>query len=160
MPDLLTYGAAALRKRAKSVFTFDEDIFTLLDAMIEVMREHRGIGLSANQIGSPLAVCVVEIEGTLLELINPQIIDGSEPSKVSEACLSIPGWADELDRWGVVRGIAQDRYGESFKFHATHLNAQAIQHETDHLTGILFTDRALNDDFQKWHGLQEKTNNG
>jgi len=123
------------------VTDFGDYLAGLIEVLFVEMRRAKGVGLSANQIGSPLAVCVVEVDGERAEFVNPQITDGFEPKKMSEGCLSIPGYYDKVERWTRVEGTAQDRKGNQFTFAAEGSFAHVIQHEVDHLNGMLYIDR-------------------
>jgi peptide deformylase len=120
----------------------DGSIQRLIDDMVETMRAANGVGLAATQIGVPLRVAVVEPrDGQLIVLINPEIVKTSGQRRVEEACLSIPGYWGELTRSEVVVVRALDRNGREFRVRGTGLLAQALEHEIDHLNGVLYIDR-------------------
>jgi peptide deformylase len=137
---ILTAEAPILRERAKKVTQFDASLHRLLDDMLETMRDAPGIGLAANQIGVPLQVAVIELEDTVTELINPQIIRASGEIVDWEGCLSVPGFVAEVKRHEKVTVKAKDRHGRAFRVKGEELFARALQHEIDHLNGILYID--------------------
>jgi peptide deformylase len=140
-----------LRRKAKKVTSFDADFQTLVDDMIDTMRDAPGVGLAAPQVGESLRLVVVEYgEGEeddapkkLYVLVNPEFIQHSEEMEDGvEACLSVPGLAGEVSRWKRVLVKAQNRRGQTVKIRAAGWLARIFQHEIDHLDGIIFTDRA------------------
>ena len=137
---ILTAEEPILRQRAKKVTRFDASLHRLLDEMVETMREAPGIGLAANQIGVPLQVAVVELEDTVTELVNPQIVRASGEVPDWEGCLSIPGFVAEVGRKARVTVKARDRHGKEFRVKGEDLLARALQHEIDHLNGVLYID--------------------
>jgi len=129
-----------LREKTKRVTQFDASLHRLLDDLLETMRDAPGIGLAANQVGVPLQVAVIEIEGTITELINPQVVRRSGSSVDWEGCLSIPGFVAEVERSEKVTVKARDRHGKEFRVKGDELFARALQHEIDHLNGVLYID--------------------
>ncbi|MEO6295156.1 MAG: peptide deformylase [Candidatus Limnocylindria bacterium] len=129
-----------LRERAKKVSTFDASLHRLLDDMLETMRDAPGVGLAANQIGVPLQVALIEIEGRITELVNPQIVKSSGEQLDWEGCLSIPGYVAEVARDAKVTVKARDRHGREFRVKGEELFARALQHEIDHLNGVMYID--------------------
>ncbi|MEE1357993.1 MAG: peptide deformylase [Clostridia bacterium] len=116
----------------------------MLDDMTETMRAANGCGLAAVQVGVLRRIVVIEVEeGTVYELINPQIIKRNGKQQEMEGCLSVPGKYGITDRPMTVTVKALDRNGVPFELTGSELLARAICHETDHLDGILFTDHAL-----------------
>lgn len=132
----------ALREIAKPVTQVNRAIEKLLDDMAETMYNAPGIGLAANQIGVLKRLVVIDVEDGhgLREFINPEILEKSGTQKEFEGCLSIPGLRGEVTRALNVTVRAQNRHGETFTLEASDLLARCIQHEVDHLDGILFTD--------------------
>lgn len=132
-----------LRKRSKEVKDINEEIITLLDDMLDTMEDYNGIGLAAPQIGVLKRVIVVKIsdEGEPIELINPKIIKSKGQDRDVEGCLSIPGVYGEVTRAKEVIVEGLDREGRKRKIMASGLLARALQHEIDHLNGVLFTDK-------------------
>ena len=130
-----------LRQKAKRVATIDGSIQKLIDDMIETMRVVHGVGLAAPQIGMSLRIAVIEIpEKEVITLINPEIVKRQGERVVEEACLSVPDYYGEIKRSEVVKVKAQDRQGKEFRLKGEELLAQALEHETDHLNGILYVD--------------------
>lgn len=131
-----------LRQKAKKVSKIDKSVQQLIDDMIETMRSASGVGLAANQIGIPLKIAVIEIPGDeIIVLVNPEIIKKEGERIIGEACLSVPGYHGELKRSVRVKVKARDRQGRSIRIKGEELLAQALEHEIDHLSGILYIDR-------------------
>ena len=131
-----------LRLKAKRVRSIDGSIHGLIDDMIETMRACSGVGLAAPQIGVSLRVAVIEIPGEeVITLINPEIIKRMGERVVEEGCLSLPGYKGEIKRSQMVKVKGQDRYGKEIRLKGEELLAQALEHEIDHLNGILYIDR-------------------
>jgi peptide deformylase len=144
-----------LRKQTRKVTQFDRDLQLLIDNMIETMREASGVGLAGPQVDQPLRLTVVEtvpdydeegneIEGSreLFVLVNPEIVWRSdEMVKGIEGCLSIPGWVGEVSRHKSIRVKAQDRHGKSVRLRLHDWTARIVQHEVDHLDGVLYIDK-------------------
>lgn len=137
---ILTADEPILRQRARKVTHFDASLHRLLEEMVETMREAPGIGLAANQIGVPLQVAVIELEEKVTELINPQLVRSSGELIDWEGCLSIPGFVAEVKRRAKVTVKARDRHGKEFRVKGDELFARALQHEIDHLNGVLYID--------------------
>ena len=137
---ILTLEDPILRERTKRVSRFDASLHRLLDDMLETMRDAPGVGLAANQIGVPLQVAVIEIDDRITELVNPQVVKGSGEQLDWEGCLSIPGFVAEVTRHDRVTVKARDRHGKEFRVKGTELFSRALQHEIDHLKGMLYID--------------------
>jgi len=137
---IVTAEEPMLRERARKVTHFDASLHRLLEEMVEIMRDAPGIGLAANQIGVPLQVAVIELEETVTELINPQVVRASGEVVDWEGCLSIPGFVAEVKRSAKVTVKARDRHGKEFRVKGEELFARALQHEIDHLNGVLYID--------------------
>jgi len=137
---ILTAEAPILRERTKRVSIFDASLHRLLDDMLETMRDAPGVGLAANQIGVPLQVAVIEVDDKITELINPQIVKSGGEQVDWEGCLSIPGYVAEVTRDEKVTVKARDRHGREFRVRGSELFARALQHELDHLNGVLYID--------------------
>lgn len=137
---ILTAEAPILRERARKVTHFDASLHRLLDDMLKTMRDAPGIGLAANQIGVPLQVAIIELEDEITELVNPQIVRASGEVIDWEGCLSVPGFVAEVKRHAKVTVKARDRHGKEFRVKGEELFARALQHEIDHLNGILYID--------------------
>lgn len=143
MLDIYTLGDEVLTQKCQPVTKFDSALKILIDAMFETMAEADGVGLAAPQIGVNSRLFVIEIKGVEKRAyINPQIIETSiETDTSEEGCLSIPGIWCEVQRPARVTVQAQDVEGKVFTVKADGLLARAIQHEYDHLNGVLFVDR-------------------
>ncbi len=130
-----------LRKKAVKVTNIDDSVRRLIDDMIETMHKSSGVGLAANQVGVPLRIAVIQVpEEDLLVLINPEIVETAGERRVVEGCLSIPGYQAEISRAETVKVKAKGPGGKWIRRKATDLLAQAIQHEIDHLNGVLYID--------------------
>jgi len=131
----------ALRRKAKKIAAIDDSVRKLIDDMIETMQEAYGVGLAANQVGIPLRIAVIQVpEQEVLVLVNPVIVETKGERMVIEGCLSVPGYQAEVSRAESVRIQAKDRNGKLFRKRGTELLAQALQHEIDHLNGVLYID--------------------
>ena len=137
---ILTAEEPILRERAKKVTSFDPSLGRLLDDMLETMRDAPGVGLAANQVGVPLQVAVIELEEKITELVNPELVKGSGEIVDWEGCLSIPGFVAEVARHAKVTVKARDRHGKELRVKGDELFARALQHEIDHLNGVLYID--------------------
>jgi peptide deformylase len=149
---ITTFPAEVLRKKAQPVKKFDNGLQTLVDDMVETMREAPGVGLAAPQVGISERVAVIEfgheddedIPKQLYVLVNPEIVKTSnEQVRGIEGCLSVPGLVGSVDRAKVVTVRAQDPQGKKLKIRAVGWLARIFQHEIDHLDGVLYTDRAV-----------------
>ncbi|MBQ9745044.1 MAG: peptide deformylase [Clostridia bacterium] len=132
-----------LRKKSRPVTEITPRIITLLDDMIDTMREANGCGLAAVQVGVLRRMVVIETGEGLFELINPVIIKKSGSQEGAEGCLSLPGEWGLTKRPEKVTVRAMDRNGDTFELTGEGLLAKAICHEVDHLDGILYTDKAI-----------------
>ena len=137
---ILTADEPILREKTKRVAEFDASLHRLLDDLLETMRDAPGIGLAANQVGVPLQVAVIEIEGKVTELINPKLVRRSGSVVDWEGCLSIPKFVAEVERAEKVTVKARDRHGKEFRVKGDELLGRALQHEIDHLNGVLYID--------------------
>jgi len=134
--------ASILRQKAKKVPKIDQSVLRLIDDMIETMRAAPGVGLAATQIGVPLKVAVIEIPGEeVIVLVNPEIVKREGERIIGEACLSVPGYQGEIKRSVRIKVKARDRQGRNIRIKGEELLAQALEHEIDHLNGILYVDR-------------------
>ena len=136
-----------LRQKAKRVSNIDTSIERLIDDMLETLPAVSGLGLAAPQVGVPLRVAVIQMpaeeegeEGEEVILINPEIVKKAGERLVDEGCLSIPGYRGEIKRSVSVTVKGRNRQGKEFRLKATELLAQALEHEIDHLNGILYVD--------------------
>ena len=138
---IVKFGDPALRKVCRPVDEITPRICTLLDDMIETMRDAGGCGLAAPQVGVLRRIAVIEVEeGKVYELINPKIIAFSGEQTEQEGCLSNPGAYGYTKRPAAVTVRATDRHGRVYDLSGTELLARAICHECDHLDGKLYTD--------------------
>jgi peptide deformylase len=138
-------GSPVLRQRAQPVSPADPEIRQLVDDLFETMRAAKGVGLAANQVGVAQRVAVVDVGeefGPPLVLINPRIVEvGDETETAEEGCLSIPDIFSDVDRAHTIGLEALDQDGQPYRMTVTGFKARAVQHEIDHLDGILFLDR-------------------
>jgi len=168
---IVTLPEPVLRRKARMVTTFDKNLQSLIDDMIETMREAPGVGLAAPQVGLSDRLIVVEyaeeedeegadqVDGErktkpkkLFVLINPEIVKVSEETLLGvEGCLSIPNIVGEVERHTAVHVKGLNRHGKPVKVKADGWLARIFQHEIDHLNGILFPDRATH----VWQPQQE-----
>ncbi|MCA0988022.1 peptide deformylase [Guptibacillus algicola] len=133
-----------LEKECETVKTFDDNLHHLLDDMFETMYDAEGVGLAAPQIGIEKQVAVIDTrEEEPLEIINPVIQKATGGEVDLEGCLSFPGLFGEVERPYRIVLTAQDRNGKEFKLKAEGFFARAIQHEIDHLHGVLFTEKVI-----------------
>ena len=137
---IVLLGDPRLRIKGEPVDSFGRFLHGLLDDLTHTMRAAPGIGLAAPQIGEALAVCVVEVESRLHELVNPRIVKAIGDDRDLEGCLSIPGYAAYVTRRERVWLVAQDRRGRKIKVAGSGLLGRAFQHEVDHLDGKLYID--------------------
>jgi len=145
VPELRYYGDPVLRKTAAPVTAFDDDLRALIERMIAALRNANGVGLAAPQIGVSSRVVVIDTEygeAPPRVLVNPEMISTSEETVVEdEGCLSLPGISLDVKRSARVSVRAQNETGEEYTIvDASGLLAKALQHEIDHLNGILFID--------------------
>jgi peptide deformylase len=141
---LVTIDHPALHQKAKRVHVIDDSIQKLIDDMIETMHYTGGVGLAAPQVGIPLQVVVIELpedEGNIITLINPEMVKSSGEREVSEGCLSLPGYRGELIRAETVTVKGRDRNGKQVRVKGEGMLAQALQHEIDHINGMVYVDR-------------------
>lgn len=138
--------AEVLSTSAKEVTKFDEKLATLLDHMYETMVDSDGVGIAAPQVNEGIRAAVLELgeDREVLEIINPVITEYSVDTNVDlEGCLSFPGLFGEVERSNGVRVEAQDRDGNLFQIEAYDYDARVLQHEIDHLNGILFDSKII-----------------
>ncbi|GAB4486962.1 MAG: peptide deformylase [Anaerolineales bacterium] len=156
--EIVTVPDPVLRRKAHKVTKFDDNLKTLIDDMVETMRQAPGVGLAAPQIGVLEQIIVVEYfekeedeerEGAeaapkrLYVVVNPEITRVSpETVTGTEGCLSIPGYLGEVERFEAVTVKGQNRRGQPITLKLKDWTARIFQHEIDHLNGVLFTDRA------------------
>lgn len=161
MLEITKLGHPVLRAKAAEIGEIDDALRALAADMLETMYAHDGCGLAANQVGVARRLIVIDVRAVKkrpsvlrvggkprpvhkhmpLVLVNPELEFGRERETGSEACLSIPGIHGDVDRASVVRARARDLDGNLVEFEAEGLLSRALQHEVDHLDGILFIDR-------------------
>ena len=148
---VFTLGEEVLREKALPVENIDDNIRDLITDMFVTMKEHNGVGLAGPQVGKKLRLFVVEADdGVQRAFINPQIIETSaQTSFYEEGCLSIPKVYENIERPEKIRVQAVNENGRPFTLEADGLLARVIQHEYDHLDGVLFIDRGSEDFKQK-----------
>jgi peptide deformylase len=159
--DVVHYGNPVLRQKGARIATITPEIQRLVQDMFETMRAAKGVGLAAQQIGHPLQLTVLDVRGVTdrpstiqingkeadvatampLVLINPEITPAGDSEAGTEGCLSFPEIYGEVKRAGNAEVSAMNAKGETIEFRCGGLLARAIQHELDHLNGILFIDR-------------------
>jgi peptide deformylase len=140
--DMRTFGDPVLKTRASPVESFDGSLSHLAEEMLATMRDHDGVGLAANQVGRLKRILVAALEEEEFVLVNPVIEESAGiTEKDLEGCLSIPGIQVEVERPVAVRVSAQDVSGAPLNIEATGLLARILQHEIDHLDGVLILDR-------------------
>lgn len=146
---MVLYPDSFLRKVCRHVHTFDTHLGDLLDEMHTIMINGNGIGLAAPQVRHDLRAIVINLpddngqqhKENALEVMNPEIIEQSGELLSNEGCLSIPGYYDDILRSEIIKLSYQDRFGNTHSLQADGYLAVALQHEIDHLNGILFIDR-------------------
>lgn len=144
--EILIYPDPLLKQKAKPVAKVDDDVRELVADMVETMYAGKGVGLAATQIGVAQRIIVIDAspaqEGEKLRVfINPELLEADGRTKYEEGCLSIPGETEEIERFQKVHVRALDEKGETFEVEAEGLLSIALQHEMDHLDGVVFVDR-------------------
>jgi len=142
---IYTYPDPVLRSVSKPIENIDEDIQKLIDSMAETMYAAPGVGLAAVQVGVPVRLIVYDVsskenERNLSVLINPEIIMAEDKIVFAEACLSVVEFSADVERHAMVKVKGLDRKGKPVDIEAEDLEAVCLQHEIDHLNGILFID--------------------
>ncbi|MDO4541009.1 MAG: peptide deformylase [Syntrophomonadaceae bacterium] len=139
---ILTEPDPALREKSLPVQKINAGVLRVLDNMIETMKAADGVGLAAPQIGVLKRMAVVDVDGLSVELINPEILEMAGEQVGSEGCLSVPGYVGEVTRAKKIKVKALNRNGDEIVIEAENHRARCIQHEIDHLDGVLYIDRA------------------
>ncbi len=144
--EILKYPDKRLRKKCEPVGKIDNKILKLLDDLADTMYKAPGVGLAAPQVGENLRIIVVDVstkeeDNNLLELINPVISKSGGKQDSEEGCLSIPGFYSNITRKNSIVVEALDRKGNEINIEADDLLSRVLQHEIDHLDGILFFDK-------------------
>jgi len=161
---IVTLPEPVLRRKAHAVTRFDKNLQTLIDDMVETMRDAPGVGLAAPQIGLSERLIVIEYyekdedeekedaPKKVWAVLNPEIVKASEEMVMGvEGCLSIPNLVGEVERHAAVQVKGLNRHGKPMKVKAEGWLARIFQHEIDHLNGVMFTDRAT----RVWQPSQE-----
>jgi len=131
-----------LRQKSKRVRSINGSIRKLISDMLETMHSAPGVGLAAPQVGIPLRVIVIGLpEQEDIALINPEIVRRKGERLLNEGCLSVPGYAGEVKRAEAVTVKGRDQNGKEIRIKADELLAQALEHEIDHINGVLYIDR-------------------
>ena len=138
---IIKEGDERLRKKSRPVTEFNERLWTLLDDMYETMKGD-GVGIAAPQVGILRRAVVIDVGEGRHELVNPEIVEQEGDQYGGEGCLSVTGQYGMVHRPQKLRVRAQDRYGKPFELEAEGYLAVAVCHETDHLDGVLFIDKA------------------
>jgi peptide deformylase len=141
--EIRVIGDPVLRERAREVTEFDRGLRKLAKRMVRIMRDAPGVGLAAPQVGVLQRLIVYEVdEGEPQALVNPEIVTASAETETGEeGCLSVPDSRVPVERALRITVRAHDVYGEPVEFEAEELEARVIQHEHDHLEGVLIVDR-------------------
>jgi peptide deformylase len=141
--NIVLEGDDILRKRAREVTEINDKILQILDDMLETMREQDGVGIAAPQVGILKRMIIVEVGDQLIELINPEIVETEGSQFEEEGCLSVPGKIGRVERPAYIKMKGLNRHGQVATYEGTGLTAIAMNHEYDHLDGILYTDKAI-----------------
>lgn len=144
--EIKKYPDPVLTKKTKKIKNIDQELQKLIDDMIETMYSAPGVGLAAPQVGHSIRLAVFdssvkEEEGRLTVLINPEVVEKNGEVIMKEGCLSVPGFEAEIKRSEQIKVTGLDRNGQPITIEATGFLARVIQHELDHLEGILLLDR-------------------
>jgi peptide deformylase len=150
---ILTFPHPLLKKRAHLIETMDQQIKGLIEDLLDTMRAGPGsVGVAAPQIGVSLSACVVDVSNNrngkennhgLLVMLNPEIVAAEGSAVMREGCMSVPDYTGEVERATAITVRYLDPYWEQQTINASGFEAVAIQHELDHLDGILFLDRIV-----------------
>ena len=133
---------AVLKQKAKKVPKIDASIRQLIEDMIETMIQAEGVGLAAPQVGISLRIAVLQMpEEEPFAIVNPKVVKCTGERPVMEGCLSVPGYQGEVTRSISINIKALNEHGKEIRVKATGLMAQALEHEIDHLNGVLYIDR-------------------
>ena len=136
-----TFGDPVLRVRTERVEVFDGALRRLADDMIETMYDAPGVGLAAPQIGVSKRICVFDAGDGPKVLVNPEIVETSGTWEFDEGCLSVPGHFWAIERPAYARAVGQDLDGAPVEYAGEELLGRVLQHETDHLNGMLLIER-------------------
>lgn len=159
--EIYKYPNPVLKQVTNNVTEFNSALHKFLDDMSETMYVANGVGLAAPQVGDLRRITVIDVSDerkNLIEFINPQITHREGATTHEEGCLSIPDYREHVDRNAIVHVSAVDRHGKAFEVQAEGLLAICLQHEIDHLDGILFIDRLSRlkkEIFRRWYKKQQ-----
>jgi peptide deformylase len=142
--NIVVEGDEILRKRSREVTEINDHIREILDDMLETMRAHDGSGIAAPQVGILKRMFLAEVEGELIELINPEILETEGEQMDDEGCLSVPGKIGAVKRPEYIKMKGLNREGQEVVYEGTGFMPIVLSHEYDHLDGILYTDKASN----------------
>ncbi len=159
--DIIIYGHPTLRRRAKPVENFGEELKRLASEMFEAMFAAEGVGLAAPQVNVSLQLFVMQIpreneDPLRMEMANPRIVESRGSFEYEEGCLSVPDIRDMVVRPDWIRVEYQDLEGNHLTFESDGLPARVIQHELDHINGVLFVDRLTPARRARWDGTLKK----
>ncbi len=139
---IVLFGDPVLRQKAKPVTVFHKKLGELIDSMAAALRASgEGAALAANQVGVLKRITVIEYEGEYFEMVNPEILESEGSGQDYEGCLSLPGYAGMVERFTKIKVKYFDRDGKENVIEREGKMARCIQHELDHLDGILYIDR-------------------
>ncbi len=141
--EILHHPDPRLREKALPISDFGAELQQFIDDLFETMYDAPGVGLASTQVGIRKRVAVMDCSDDKtkpLVMVNPEILEQSDPMKMEEGCLSVPGFLDNVTRYEKLRFKALDRHGEPYEMEATGLFAQCVQHEIGHLDGELYID--------------------
>ena len=151
---------AVLRKHAREVVKFDDRLGELLTDMAETMYADEGAGLAAPQVGVLKRAVVIDVGEGLIELVNPRILETQGEMTVVEGCLSVPGRSGKVVRPEKVKVQAQDRTGKVFEVEGEGILAVCLCHEIDHLDGIMYVDKMIEDVSDRYHKVSPQDKKG
>lgn len=138
--DIIMNPNPLLRQVASPVKEFGESLDHMMDDMIQTMRMYSGVGLAGPQVGILKRIFVLEYKGTVMKIVNPELSDASGRAVLEEGCLSIPNVLVDIERSTKLTLTYETPYGEKHKIRVNNFIARIIQHETDHLNGVLILD--------------------
>jgi peptide deformylase len=138
---IIRFPSPVLRKKSKAVKRVTPEIVRLMDDMIETMRAAPGVGLAAPQVGESVRIIVADIGEGPITLVNPKVVKKSGKQTFTEGCLCLPGVEAPVERASQVAVTGLSRSGKGVRIEAQGLLATVLQHEIDHLDGLVFIDR-------------------
>jgi peptide deformylase len=144
-----------LVNKATRVPRVDDTIRRLMDDMVETMIEAHGAGLAAPQVGVALRVIVLKVDNQLYQVANPEMVRCEGEQTGVEGCLSVPGLIGDVTRCQRVVAKGLNRHGREIRVKGDGLLARAIQHEVDHLNGILFTTKVIEGTLRRWDAVED-----